>query len=142
MVLASFPKLVCHTILHVGVHQTNHGSYHGSAGRAALLRHGLIRASFILPAPIRELESQPLPQGPRSETHVPYQPLAQILEGSEIKLTSVASRLLSISGSAMPDALVAGTTDPEILADLARGKSFELCARHSPAASAPTTPST
>jgi transposase len=48
--------------------------------------------------------------------------LHKVLEDAGIKLTSVATRLLGASGRAMLDALVSGTTDPIVLADLARGK--------------------
>jgi transposase len=48
--------------------------------------------------------------------------LHKVLEDAGIKLTSVATRLLGASGRAMLDALVTGTTDPIVLADLARGK--------------------
>jgi hypothetical protein len=44
------------------------------------------------------------------------------LEDTGIKLDCVASDILGKSGRAMLDALVAGTTDPEVLADLAQGK--------------------
>src|SRR5262249_28821919 len=58
----------------------------------------------------------------RSGAHPPRQPPAQGARRHRIKLTSVATRLLGASGRAMLEALVAGTTDPEVLADLARGK--------------------
>ena len=48
--------------------------------------------------------------------------LHKALEDTGIKLDCVATDILGVSGRAMLDALVAGTTDPEILADLARGK--------------------
>jgi Recombinase zinc beta ribbon domain len=48
--------------------------------------------------------------------------LHKVLEDAGIKLTSVATHLLGTSGRAMLDALVVGTTDPPVLADLARGK--------------------
>jgi transposase len=48
--------------------------------------------------------------------------LHKVLEDAGIKLTSVATRLLGASGRAMLDALVTGTTDPIVLADLARSK--------------------
>ena len=48
--------------------------------------------------------------------------LHKILEDTGIKLDCVATDILGASGRAMLDALVAGTTDPEVLADLARGK--------------------
>lgn len=50
------------------------------------------------------------------------QRLEKVLEDAGIKLSSVASDILGVSGRAMLDALVAGTHDPEILADLAKRK--------------------
>jgi hypothetical protein len=44
-----------------------------------------------------------------------------VLEDAGVKLASVASDVLGVSGRAMLEALVAGTTDPAVLADLARG---------------------
>jgi transposase len=44
------------------------------------------------------------------------------LQDAGIKLSSVATRVLGASGRAMLDALVSGTTDPEVLADLAKGR--------------------
>jgi len=48
--------------------------------------------------------------------------LHKALEDTGIKLDCVASDILGASGRAMLDALVAGTTDPDVLADLAKGK--------------------
>jgi transposase len=48
--------------------------------------------------------------------------LHKALEDTNIKLDCVASDILGVSGRAMLDALVAGTTDPEVLADLAKGR--------------------
>jgi len=44
-----------------------------------------------------------------------------VLEDAGVKLCSVATDVLGVSGRLMLDALVSGTTDPEVLADLARG---------------------
>ena len=49
------------------------------------------------------------------------QRLEKLLEDAGIKLSSVASEITGVSGRAMLEALVGGTTDPEVLADLARG---------------------
>jgi transposase len=89
---------------------------------AQLLECGLIRASFVPPPPIRELRALTryrkllIPERTRHANR-----LHQVLEDTGIKLTSVATRLLGASGRAMRDALVAGTPDPDVLADLARG---------------------
>src|SRR5439155_4828444 len=48
--------------------------------------------------------------------------LHKLLEDTGIKLDCVASDILGASGRAMLDALVEGSTDPEVLAELARGK--------------------
>jgi transposase len=82
---------------------------------AQLLEHGLIRPSFVPPSPIRELRDLT-----RYRTRHANR-LHKVLEDAGITLTSVATRLLGASGRAMLDALVTGTTDPTVLADLARG---------------------
>ncbi len=50
------------------------------------------------------------------------QRLEKVLQDAGIKLSSVATRVLGASGRAMLDALVSGTTDPKVLADLAKGR--------------------
>jgi transposase len=89
---------------------------------AQLLEHGLVRGSFVPPAPIRELRDltryrKALIQEQTREANR----LHKVLEDAGIKLGSVASDVLGVSGRAMLEALVAGTTDPDVLADLARG---------------------
>jgi transposase len=90
---------------------------------AQLLEHGLLRGSFVPPAPIRELRDltrhrKVLIQDRTREANR----LHKLLEDAGIKLASVATDVLGVSGRAMLQALVGGTTDPEVLADLARGK--------------------
>jgi hypothetical protein len=68
--------------------------------------------------------------------------LHKALEDTGIKLDCVATDILGKSGRAMLDALIGGTTDPEVLAELAKGKlraKSPPCARRSKAASSPTT---
>ncbi|MBV9093911.1 MAG: IS110 family transposase [Streptosporangiaceae bacterium] len=89
---------------------------------ADLLRHGLLRGSFIPPAAIRQLREltryrKSLVQQRTQEANR----LQKTLESANIKLASVASDVLGASGRAMVEALVAGEEDPEALADLARG---------------------
>jgi transposase len=50
------------------------------------------------------------------------QRLEKVLQDARIKLSSVATRVLGALGRAMLDALVEGTTDPEVLADLAKAR--------------------
>lgn len=90
---------------------------------AQLLEHGLLRGSFVPPAPIRELRDltryrKALIQDRSREANR----LHKVLQDADIKLASVARDILGVSGRAMLDALVHGTTDPGVLADLARGK--------------------
>lgn len=90
---------------------------------AQLLECGLIRASFIPPPPIRELRDLTRYRKLLIQERTRHaNRLHKVLEDAGIKLTSVATRLLGASGRAMLDALVTGTTDPVVLADLARGK--------------------
>jgi hypothetical protein len=59
-----------------------------------------------------------------------------------IKLTSVASEILGVSARLTLEAFVTGTQDPEVLADLARGRlraSYRPCVRRWTAISAPST---
>jgi transposase len=89
---------------------------------AQLLEHGLVRGSFVPPAPIRELRDLTRYRKAliREQTRGANR-LHKVLEDAGIKLASVATDVLGVSGRAMLEALVAGTTDPEVLADLARG---------------------
>jgi len=89
---------------------------------AQLLEHGLIRGSFVPPAPIRDLRDLTrYRKGIIQERTRQANRLHKVLEDAGIKLASVASDVLGVSGRAMLQALVTGTRDPEMLADLARG---------------------
>jgi transposase len=90
---------------------------------AELLRHGLLRASYIPPAAQREfrdltrLRSTFIAERSRFVNRI-----QKVLEDANIKLASVASDVLGVSGRAMLTQLIANQTDAETLADLARGK--------------------
>jgi transposase len=89
---------------------------------AQLVEHGLVRPSFVPPRPIRELrELTRYRKALIYERTRETQRLHKVLEDAGIKLGCVASDVLGVSGRAMLEALVGGTTDPEVLADLARG---------------------
>lgn len=89
---------------------------------AELGAHGLVRASFVPPEPIRELRDLTRARAiaVRDRTRQ-VQRLEKFLESSGIKLSSVASDLTGVSARAMLEALIAGERDPQVLADLARG---------------------
>ncbi len=89
---------------------------------ATLLRHGLLRTSFIPPRPQRELrELTRYRSSVRAERADEVNRLQKTLESANIKLASVASDILGLSGRAMLEALVAGESDPGVLAGLACG---------------------
>lgn len=97
---------------------------------AQLLEHGLIRPSFVPPPPIRELRSLTRYRKAQIEEHTrEVQRLDKVLQDAGIKLSSVASQVLGKSGRDMLDALVGGTRDPAVLAELARGRlRTKICA--------------
>jgi transposase len=90
---------------------------------AQWLEHGLLRGSFVPPVPIRELRDLTRYRKGliHDRTRVANR-LHKALEDAGVKLASVASDILGVSGRAMLEALAHGTTDPEILAQLARGR--------------------
>jgi transposase len=93
-----------------------------SAWLAQLLECGLLRSSFVPPPPIRELRdiTRYRVQQTRDRSQEVNR-LQKVLEDAGVKLTSVVTDVMGVSGRAMVEALVAGTTDPQALADLARG---------------------
>ena len=98
---------------------------------AQLLQHGLLRASFVPPQPIRELRDLTRQRSQLvNERASVSNRIQKVLEDANIKLASVASEVLGVSGRAMIPALIAGETEPDRLADLAqrrlRGKIPQL----------------
>jgi transposase len=88
---------------------------------ADLLAHGLIRSSFVPPAPIQELRD--LTRTRRQLVHEVARHVLRIqktLEDANLKLTQVMSDIVGVSGRAILNALIAGETDPNRLADLTR----------------------
>src|SRR5436309_3530772 len=89
---------------------------------ADLLRHGLLRASFVPDLPQRELRELTRYRTTLiRERAAERNRLQKTLEGAGIKLGSVASDVLGASGRLMLEALVDGTTDAGTLAELAKG---------------------
>lgn len=90
---------------------------------AQLVAHGLVRPSFVPPKPIRELrELTRYRKTMIQERSREAQRLHKVLEDTGIKLGNVATNILGKSGRAMLQALMDGTHDPDILAELARGR--------------------
>jgi len=88
-----------------------------------LLEAGLLRASFVPPNPIRELREFTRYRAAQiKERQREANRLHKALEPAGIKLDCVATDILGKSGRDMLDALCSGTTDPEVLAELARGR--------------------
>ena len=90
---------------------------------AQLLECGLLKASFVPPPPIRELRdlTRYRVQQVRDQARETNR-LCKVLEDAGVKLTTVVSDVMGVSGRAMLAALMQGTTDPVVLADLARGR--------------------
>src|SRR4051812_47636206 len=88
-----------------------------------LVAHGLVRPSFVPPAPIRRLRDLTrrrtilLAERTREKQRV-----EKLLEDAGVKLSVVATDIFSKSGRAMLEALIAGERDPAMLAELARGR--------------------
>jgi transposase len=88
-----------------------------------LLECGLLRASFVPPKPIRELRDLTrYRKALIKERQQEANRLHKVLEDAGIKLACVATDVLGVSRRQMLEALVSGTQDPEILANLAKGK--------------------
>src|SRR6266481_6156606 len=90
---------------------------------ADLLAHGLIRSSFVPPAPIHELRdlTRTRKQLVREISQHTLR-IQKVLEDANLKLTSVISDIMGMSGRAMIQAIIQGEHDPERLADLSQGR--------------------
>jgi len=90
---------------------------------ADLLAHGLVKGSFIPPEPIRDLRDLTRYRKSLIDERIrEVNRLHKLLESANIKLASVATNVMGISGKDMMHALLGGEADPEILAELARGR--------------------
>jgi transposase len=88
---------------------------------AQLLQHGLLRSSFVPDTPQRQLRELTRQRRQLIQTRASVvNRIQKVLEDANIKLASVATDVLGVSGRAMLEAIVAGQDDPEALADLAR----------------------
>ena len=90
---------------------------------ADLLRHGLLRASFIPPLPIRELrELVRYRAGQVKELATTANRIQKVAESGNIKLGQVASDVMGVSGRRILRALAGGATTPELVSELVQGK--------------------
>ena len=89
---------------------------------ASLIEHGLVRPSFIPPEPFRALRDLTRYRKALAEERSrEVQRLHKVLEDAGVKLSSVASHVLTKSGRNMIDALIAGERDSTVLAEMAKG---------------------
>lgn len=90
---------------------------------ADLLQHGLLRASFVPPAPQRHLRELTRYRTPLlAERARLVNRLHKVLEDTNLKRTAVVTNIMGLSARDMLNALLQGETNPEVLAKLARGK--------------------
>jgi transposase len=90
---------------------------------AQLLEHGLVKGSFIPPVEIRDLRD--LTRYRRqlvNEKSAEVNRLQKLLENANIKLASVATDVMGVSGRAILTAMLAGVSDPKQLAELSKGR--------------------
>jgi transposase len=90
---------------------------------ADVVAHGMVRASFVPPEPIRELRD--LSRYRKTQVEIrgrEIQRLEKVLQDACVKISSVASTVWSKSSRRMIEALIAGERDPGVLAELALGK--------------------
>ncbi|MCC6175695.1 MAG: IS110 family transposase [Chloroflexi bacterium] len=90
---------------------------------AKLNERGMLRPSFIPPVEIRRLRDYTRLRSDLVGERTRYaQRLEKLLEDALIKLSTVASNILGVSGRAMLEVLIVGERDPQVLAELARGR--------------------
>lgn len=94
-----------------------------AAWLADVVAHGMVRPSFVPPPPIRELRDLTRYRKRQLDTRAAeVQRLEKVLQDAGIKLTSVASGVLTMSGRNMIEALIAGERDTAVLAEMAIGR--------------------
>jgi transposase len=92
-----------------------------AAWLADLLQHGLLRGSFVPPTDIQDLRDLTRYRVALVEEQAATaNRIQKLLEQANIKLASVASDVLGVSGRLMLEAIIAGETDPEQLAGMAK----------------------
>jgi transposase len=90
---------------------------------ARLTEMGLLRASFVPPKAIRDLRDYTRMRTRLTQERTRcFQRLEKLLESALVKVSSVASKLTTVSAQDMIKALISGERDPQVLAGLARGR--------------------
>lgn len=116
-------ELVLVNPLHIKAFNRDKTDPKDSEWLADLLRHGLLKASFVPERRQRELRELTRYRTSLKQEHTAeVNRLQKVLEGANIKLASVASDVMGKSGRQMLDALVAGQLSPADMAQLALGK--------------------
>ena len=88
-----------------------------------LFECGLLRGGFVSPVEIRELREVTRYRRRFTEEHArETQRLQKVLEDANVKLSSVASDVLGVTGRLILDALCDGERDPDLLAEMAKRK--------------------
>lgn len=83
----------------------------------------MLRSSFVPPPPIRVLRDLPRYRVDLVAARTAEKPrVEKLLEDAQIKVSVVASDIFGVSGRQMMAALIAGQRDPQVLADMARGR--------------------
>lgn len=95
---------------------------------ARLAERGMLRRSFVPPAPVRQLRDLTRARAVLAADRTAFKErVEKVLEDARIKLSTVATDIFGVSGRAILDALIAGERSPSALAELARGR---LTAKH------------
>lgn len=90
---------------------------------ADVAAHGMVRPSFVPPTEIRELRELTRYRKTQVDARArEIQRLEKVLQDADIKLTSVASTVWSQSSRQIIEALIAGETDPTVLAQMAKSR--------------------
>jgi transposase len=88
---------------------------------AQLLQFGLLPRSFVPPKPIRELRDLTRHRSKLAQQRGSViNRIQKVLEDANIKLSSVATDIMGVSGREMLEALIAGQDDPGVMAELAK----------------------
>src|SRR4029453_16681353 len=95
--------------------------------------HGLLRGSFIPPKPQRELRELVRHRanlvGRRAQS---VNELQRTMESTNIKMRNGVTDVTGVSATEMLQGILAGQTDPTVLAEMARGTSPTRCTLRSP----------